>query len=149
MAEIFLPIASITVLFFILLGFKELLKGKIKDEFCVICVATFLTWVALLVIYKLNLFNNQLIIALLIGESTLGIYYLADKKIPKIRLFRLPLLLTLITVGYSLLIIPDDLIKVIVLLLALWIIFSFIYLSRTNKNLKGVVKKIIECCKNW
>jgi len=149
MTEIFLPLASITLLFFVLLGVKELLKGKLKENFCVICTAAFLTWIALILLYKLHLFNNQLIIALLIGESTVGIYYLVDKKIPRLKVFRLPLLLTLIFVGYSLLAIPTDLLKVVILLLAVWTVFGFVFISKSNKNIKQIVEKIIECCKNW
>jgi len=126
MTEIFLPLASITVLFIVLLGVKELLSGKLKEEFCVMCCTVFLTWATLLGLYWKGVFQNQLILALLIGESTLGIFYLIDRKLPKMRLFKLPILLTLIVAGYSLLSIPDDLTKVLCLLGILWVLFIVI-----------------------
>jgi len=147
MTEIFLPLVSITVLFIVLLGVKELLSGKLKEEFCVMCFAAFLTWATLLGLYWKGIFQNQLILALLIGESTLGIFYLIDRKLPKMRLFRLPILLTLIVAGYSLLSIPDDLTKVLALLGTLWVLF--IVISIFGAQLGPLIKRLVECCRNW
>ena len=149
MINIFYIFIGIIVLFFIFLIAKGFSK-KFKDKFCAICAAVSVTWICLLVLYWLGIFENKVIIALLMGQSILGVYYIAEKKAKQeLQVFRLPFLLTLIAFGYSLLTVPGDLIMVILLLLALWTFFIFLYLYRNNKNMRSFVKKIVECCKKW
>ena len=69
---LFLVVLGISFLFFIFLGIKELVSKNSKKEFCVVCASIFLTWVLLLILNSLNLFQNRILIAILIGESTLG-----------------------------------------------------------------------------
>ena len=147
MNNIFYLILGITVLFFLLLIIKGLFK---KKNFCVICVSVSITWIIAFVLYKLNLFDNNLIIGILMGQSIYGIFYTIENKVKdELKLFRLPFLITLIILGYSLIIIPDDLIKSLILLGILWLIFIIIYFYRNNQNVNGFMKKIVECCKRW
>lgn len=140
-------LAGIAVLFFILLFIKSLLNYKLQEKFCVICTAVTLTWFVLLILYWLNIFKNPVIIALLIGQTILAIYYILDKN-EGLNFFRLPFLLSLIFVAYSLIRIPDE-VNSIGLLAVLWTLFILIYFYRNNKNLNSFVNKIIECCKRW
>lgn len=150
MAETFIAILSITILFFVLLFFKGLLSERLKEKFCVVCTAVSLTWIVLLILYWLDIFNNQIILALLIGGSTVGIFYLVDGMVDeKFKIFRLPFLLTIIIIGYLLIMIPSDIIKIIVLLLALWLMFIIIFVHRNNRKMNSFVKKLLECCKKW
>src|SRR3989344_4434368 len=105
MSVLLLTVMGITALFFLLLMFKAL----IKKEFCVLCGAVSVTWMVLLILHWQNLFRDATIIALLLGMSMLGAFYGVEKKVPKkIRLFRLPFLLSLLVSGYSLLSIPEE-----------------------------------------
>jgi hypothetical protein len=150
MENIFLTILGISLLFFILLAIKELFSKRIKEKFCVICTAVVITWISLLLLYWVGLFSNKIIIALLVGHTSLGIFYLLEKKAKeKLRLFRLPFLLTLVVLAYSLLEGFSYGIKTWIFLLILWLIFYFIYLLRTRKSMKAFFKKIVECCKKW
>src|SRR3990167_4139959 len=109
MSEINLVIYLIIALFFIFLAVKGVFENrhKIKNNFCVICASISLTWLVLLSLYLLNLFDNVLVISLLMGMSLTGIYYLAERKIGKInkkfKIFRLPFILTLIIIAYYIL----------------------------------------------
>ena len=150
MTNILFVLLGITVLFFILLGVKELLSRKLKENFCVICAAVSISWVTLLVLYWLNIFNNQVILALLIGESTVGIFYLADARAKDdFKIFRLPFLLTLIAIGYSLIVVPDDFIGIIAFLLILWLLFILLFFYRNNRRINSFIKKLLECCRKW
>jgi|Deesub1362A_J573_1020465.scaffolds.fasta_scaffold00340_38 CDP-diglyceride synthetase len=150
MANIFPVLSGITVLFFVLLAVKELFNHKFKERFCVICAAVTFTWIFLLVLYWLRIFENQIIIALLIGQTTIGIFYLAEKELKDVfKLFRLPFLLTLIVIAHSLLAVPDDIIKSILFLSVVWLIFILIYVYKNNGKINYLLKKLIECCKNW
>jgi hypothetical protein len=149
MAELFFVLAAMVVLFFAILLVKELLKNYLK-EFCAVCAAVSLTWIVLLVLYWLRIFDNTIILALLIGESTVGVFYLVEAKVRKeLALFRLPFLLTLIVAGYSLVSVPDDLIKSSMLLVSLWFLFMIVHIYKDNPAFSSAVKKIVECCKRW
>lgn len=152
MAEInslFFALSMITVLFFLLLLIKSILGKKLKENFCVLCLSVSLSWIFLLILYFFDLFNNILIIALLMGLTILGIYYRIENKIKnELKLFRLPFLLSLIFIAYSLLSKTIE-IKNILLLSILWIFFLFVYSYRKNKKINFLMNKILECCKKW
>lgn len=146
MEGIFFLILSIVLLFFIFLGIKEL----IKKAFCVLCASIFATWIFFFILYIIGIFKDPIIIALLIGQSILGIFYMIESKVKEeLKLFRLPFIIALITIGYSLFEIPKDFANVTALLLLTWIIFGLTYFYRANKSTKIFVNKIIECCKRW
>lgn len=144
-----LALTLIFSLFVIFLILKQLLKGKIKEEFCVLCASVSITWISLLVLFWLGRFEDKILIALLMGQSTLGVFYLVDHKISdNLKIFRLPFLLTLIVAAYSLINNIKSL-SYVVILASLWALFGIIYLYRSNTKVNGLVKKLIECCKNF
>ena len=150
MAELFLILLTMIVLFFVSLLAKEVLKNHLRKEFCTICAAVSLTWVSLLILYWFNIFEDVIILALLIGESTVGVFYLVEANVRKEwTVFRLPFLLTLIVAGYSLVSVPNDWIKSSTLLGVLWLLFVMGYFYKENPSLSSAVKKIVECCKRW
>ncbi len=150
MVGIYYEMFVIIGFFIMLLILKSFLPRSLQKSFCVICGAVSLTWILLLILFKNGLFANNLIIALLIGQSTVGIYYYVERKLPeKFHLFRLPFLLTLIVTGYSLITISSTLIFEILSLFSLWIVFIILYVSRNTSSLKKLVEKIIKCCRKW
>mgnify|MGYP001587372361 FL=1 len=149
MAEISFIILGIIILFFILLAAKDIIgknKNRIKDNFCVVCVSISLTWIFLFGLYLFGLFDNILIVSLLMGMSITGIYYFIDKKIGKVNkklnVFRLPFILTLIIIAYYFLTFERIIISILIVA-GLWILFALIY---TYNNTK-FIKKLLECCK--
>ncbi len=136
-----LILAGITALFFILLAAKSIFNVK---KFCAICLSVTLTWIALLGLYFLNIFTDKIIIAILMGHTSLGLYYILEKKVRKnFLIFRLPYLLTSIFIIYTIL--ETFNINSLIFILALWALFFIIYLFKFNK----FTKKLIECCKRW
>ena len=131
-----LILAGITALFFILLFIKSFTKKK----FCVICVSVGLTWITLLILYFLNIFTDKLIIGILMGGTSVGLFYMLYEKIG---IFKLPFLLTLISMIYFIL--GGFVISTLYLIAGLWLLFILIYLFKFNK----LAKKLIECCKKW
>ena len=149
MIELIHIFGGIAIIFFILLALKELFNEKFKKKLCVICAAVSLTWLSLLILYKLGLFADKVIIALLLGQSILGIFYLIEKIVDDtLKLFRLPFLLTLTLIAY-LLIENYISIKVIMLISGIWILFGIFYLTKKNRKIKMLVDKVIKCCKDW
>lgn len=145
MEFLFYTIAGIIALFFILLILKNIFKWK---NFCVLCVAVSLTWIILLILYFLKIFQDKIIIAILIGHTSLGLFYLWEKKVrEKFKIFRLPLLLSFIFIIYSVL--ENFEFNSLLIILGAWIIFFLIYLFRNNKGFNKFTKKLIECCKKW
>ena len=134
-------LSGIVALFFILLALKNIFSLK---RLCVICASIILTWILLLTLYSLNIFTDKIIIAILMGHTSLGIYYIFEKKVKKnLLIFRLPLLLTFIFIIYYIL--ESFSLDGFVLTIILWAFFALVYLFKNNK----VAKKIIECCKKW
>ena len=148
MAEINLIILVIIALFFILLAIKQFLSGKIKKRFCVICASISLTWLVLLILYWTNLFDNILIISLLMGMSVTGIYYFIESKIgkknKKFKIFRLPFVLTLIVLAYYILTF-ENIAKSAFIVIGLWLLFALIYFYNNSR----LIRKLVECCRKW
>src|SRR3989304_3633880 len=92
---------GITLLFFLILALKNILNLK---KICVICFSITLMWITLLTLYFLDIFTDKIIIAILMGHTSLGLFYILEKKIKKnFLLFRLPYLLTSISLVYFML----------------------------------------------
>lgn len=132
---------SIVVFFVFVLIFNLLFKKKI----CAVCASVFLTWLIFLVLYYFDYFQNLVVLALLMGASVSGIFNLLKEKL---NIFKLPFILTLLTIAYFLLVKQIDL-ALLIFNLILWLLFGLIFLFSKNQNLKSVIKKLIECCKNW
>jgi len=145
--EFYFILSGIIVIFFIFLISKELLNKKLKEKFCVICTSVTLTWVGLLILYFLNLFNDRILIGILMGHTSLGLFYIFESNVKKeLKTFRLPLLLSFISSIYFILEGFDQISFFI--LIGLWIVFGLIYLFR-NSKLNSFVNKLIACCRNW
>ncbi len=136
-----LVLLGVILLFFIFLAMKNLIGS---ERICAICFSVLFTWIFLLLGYFWGLFFNKIIIAILMGMSVLGIYYVAEKKVKKrFLVFRLPFLLTLIFVVYFVL--EEFILESFILLGVLWVFFILIYSFKFN----GFAKKLVECCKKW
>lgn len=138
-----LMITGFFVVFLILQSFSKL-------KFCALCGAAMLSWLILLLLYWKGIFTEPLMIALLMGTSITGAYYLAEKRVPeRFTLFRLPFLLTLIILGFLLLRGISGAITGITLVVLVWLVFLPVYFSRRSPKIRQVAKKIIGCCKGW
>lgn len=138
---------AISAIFFIILIMKEVLSVGFRKKMCTLCLSVSLVWFLLLILYFLGIFTNKVIIALLMGHTSLGIFYTIERKIKKLRLFRLPILLSLIFIFYFL--VEGFVGLALLFLIALWVIFLFIYSFKQNKRLRLLFTKILECCKKW
>jgi hypothetical protein len=137
---------AIILLFVVLLAIKKITQLR----FCVICASISLIWMSLLVLQRLGLFDNLVLIAVLMGGSIVGIYYWLEKKVrEQLHLFRLPVLLSLMFLAYVLLGAVDDALSTIGLLGVLWVIFGFLYAYQSNNKVHNIVARIIACCRDW
>lgn len=135
----------IALLFFILLGIKSIFKIK---KLCTLCVSVSLIWIFLLILFLTKIFADKIIIAILMGHTSLGIFYLWGKNVKeKFKIFRLPLLLTFIFIIYAVL--ENFEFNSLIFIIILWFLFFIAYLFRNNKKFSKVAKKLIECCRNW
>jgi hypothetical protein len=146
MTVVSLVLIAIIILFFLSLAANSIFNSKI----CSICVSISLTWIGLLSLYWLGYVLNTLIIGILMGQSITGVYYLAEKKTNEtLHLFRLPFLLTLTLAAYLLISKNIEMTKEVGIIVLLWLAFSILYLFRNYTPATNLVKKIINCCKNW
>src|SRR3989338_5248712 len=123
--NLFNVLLLITILFFILLLIKSVFK---KNKICVICASVFISWVFFLILYWKGKFLDKTIIAILIGESTLGVFYLIESKTKE-------------EFKYSS--------NILYFLIGIWTLFFIIYSFKDKGKLGKLTRKIIECCKKW
>ena len=143
MDPLFIVFAAMTVLFAGLLTVRQALTIK----FCVICATVSLSWLTLLGLYVLGLFRDPVLLALLMGQSIVGVYYLLEKHVPKqLLVFRLPFLLTLTLVAYSVLNWRSSLLPAFWLVLGLWVVGRLILAYRADPGRPSLAQKLIDCC---
>ncbi|MDH3379722.1 MAG: hypothetical protein OEQ39_22590 [Gammaproteobacteria bacterium] len=146
MNDVFLVLLVITALFVVFLVVKSISKWT----FCVLCASVCVTWMGLLLLHWFGEFTEPLIIAILMGQSIVGLYYFLEKRTNEaLHIFRLPLLLTLTLAALFSIGTPVSLPSSLGLLATLWIALSLLYLYRENPRTKIVVDRLIACCKDW
>lgn len=124
-----------------------IIKYLSKKRFCVLCVSISLTWVALLGLYKLDRFQNPVLLSLLIGQSITGLYYLAIKKLDRsLRIFSLPFVLTLTALSYFIVTSFTNVLPVFGLLLGLWLAAYIAFVYKLDNPSKSAAAKIIDDC---
>lgn len=142
-----LMVFLLIIVFFVVL---LILKNILNLRFCVLCVSISLTWICLLLLYWFHMFNNIILVSVLMGQSILGVYYLLEKKVKeKFQIFRLPFILTLTFIAYLLLGISESGYFIFWILLVLWLIFVLVYMYRDNVKFKKIFDKLIACCRDW
>ncbi len=142
------PITLTLLLATSLFGLFLFLKTLTKLKFCALCAAVFVSWLVLLILLKAQIWNEPIIVALLLGQSITGLFYLS-RKVEQLKIFGLPIILTLTFLAFGLISEKIDFTTAI-LLLAFWLLFTAIFLLRNRSSaLKILAEKIIACCRDW
>jgi len=136
---------AISLLFVFFIIFNTIFS---KFKVCAICAAVSTTWLSLLVLYFLGIFEDKIIIAILAGQSIVGVYYLMEKKVSeRLLVFRLPFLLTLTAFIYLIFSGLEYIIGIALLLTFIWAVMALFWLYSSNPKLNKLVNKIVECCR--
>lgn len=143
---VLIAISAIIVLFFVMLVIKRLVSWQM----CVICMSVSGVWMIGLVLYMLGMFDHAVVLAVLMGQSVVGVYYAVEKRVSRsLQLFRLPFLLTLTTCVFVVLGVVQDILIVSLFLVVLWMIFWIVYAYRSHPRIRKIVDRIIACCRDW
>jgi len=147
MNDILIGLIIITVLFVLGLFVKRITLWK----FCSICIAVSGTWTLLFAGSVLGLYDNQLMIGILMVQSIVGIYYLLEKRLDEwFFIFRLPYILTGTLAVYTATTQAAIWeVSSFLFVASMWALFGGIYLMRTNAHVKNLAKQIIACCRDW
>ena len=125
-----------------------LARQILNRRLCVICVSVALTWLGLLILYRLDRFLDTTLLSLLMGQSISGLYYFVKQRVPKVmQLFTLPFFLSL-TAFFYMLIKAEVTLPAFGLLLGLWAIAWLIFTYRNDPAKQRVVKAATECCED-
>lgn len=144
-SDIFWVFLGIVVVFYGMLALKSALKLSV----CSICAAVSLSWLNLLVLRALGWYENGILLALLMGMSVVGGYYLWERGAKKQQLiFRLPVILTLTFLAWSTVMFKLDF-ALVALMALVWLVHGTLYVYRHSPAIKPRVDKIIACCSNW
>ncbi len=76
-------ILAITILYFLFALLGDLLKRLIGRKICAICVAVSLTWTFLLILKLVGFEIDVLVIAILMGQSVVGLMVELEKEFTK------------------------------------------------------------------
>lgn len=126
-----------------------ILKSILKLSVCSICAAVGLSWLTLLVLRSLGWHDNGALLSLLMGMSVVGGYYLWERHAKSEQLiFRLPMLLTLAFLAWSVITLRLDP-SLSALTASVWLIHGLLYIYHSSPAIKPRVDKIIACCSNW
>ncbi len=74
---------SILVLYVLFALTKDFIKRNLRISICAVCIAVSLTWIVLLILYFAKMFDDKLIIAILMGQSIVGLMYAFDERFKK------------------------------------------------------------------
>lgn len=133
-------------LFVTLLGLKRVTGWR----FCVICASVSFTWLLLLALYFSGGFPHPILLAVLMGESVVGGYYLWSAKVGKHWLiFRLPLLLSATVAVFAMLGYWRQMGVPLIILAVVWILFGGAFVYRRNPKINALAQQVIACCRNW
>lgn len=147
MSSLAFTLVLVTALFALLVAFKKRLAAV--ADYCAICVAVSVSWVSLLVLFWLDSFDSRLIIAVLMGQSVVGFYYLLEKRaVEQLLVFRLPVLLTL-TIAAVGAVQGQVRLDALAFTVLVWLAVGWLYAYRNKPAFKGKVQRLIECCSNW
>lgn len=70
-----IPLISIPVIFFLIAFMKPVLKKRVPINLCAICISVSLTWISLLILWRIGYAVNASLIAVLMGMSVVGSMY--------------------------------------------------------------------------
>ncbi len=74
---------SILILYVLSALVKELIRKKFHIDICAVCVAVSLTWIVLLIMLFSGIYQDKLLIGILMGQSIAGSMYAFEKKFQK------------------------------------------------------------------
>ena len=133
----------------LIFGIVLLLRSFLSLQVCALCVAVSATWIVLLVLFYTGTSIDPVLVSILMGGSIVGSLYLLEEKLPeKYHIFRLPFFLTLVSLGYFVVTAATALTPILIVL-AIWFLSAVLFFWRHQPGVNKVVKKIINCCKNW
>lgn len=145
MDGIFLAVVLVALFFAALLS----LKYVSNTEFCVLCTAVSATWILLLGLYYTGYYQDPTAIALLVGQSIVGLFYLFRETLPEgYVVFSLPFLLTATVVGYALLVV-EPLVYSAGAVALLWVAATLLFAYRENERVGTLFEEVIACCRDW
>lgn len=134
--------AAMTLLFALALGARRLTRW----DLCALCLSVSLTWIGLLILHKTEIFTDTALLAILMGQSVTGVFYMLRDRVPRVlRIFTLPFFLSLTAVSY-ILITSDFIISSLMFLAVMWIGAWIIFASRNDPGTQPLATAVIECC---
>lgn len=118
-------------------------------DFCAICAAVSGTWIPLLSLYHAGYYKNQTVIALLLGQSIVGTFYLLKGSVPEqYHVYTLPYILAA-TVGAYTLLVPGVYPSTAGVVALLWAVGTVLVLYREHSRVETVFREVVACCKDW
>ena len=133
-------LAAITAGFFLALIVK-----RAYPALCALCAAVSASWIGMLALRMLGVGVDPVILALLMGQSVVGGYYLIE---PRLGIFKLPAFLTMTLAAYALATPTFAILPALGVLVAVWVGFLAMRITHIP-SVRSLSQRIVDCCKNW
>ncbi|MDP3880770.1 MAG: hypothetical protein Q8Q32_01125 [bacterium] len=144
-----ISLASVLIIIAVLFLLFLLLRAVFSLKVCAICAAVSGSWIVLLLLFYFGFGVDAVLIAILLGGSIVGLMYLLEGTLAKqYGIFRLPYFLSALVIAYMLLGGAIE-IAAVFALATIWLLAIIVFWGRKKKGFKDLVKKIIECCREW
>ncbi len=117
---------------------------------CAYCLATVATWTVGLALTALQFVHAPLVLAILMGQSSLGLFFKLKERAPEIMaVIQLPYFFT--TIILTLVVLNGwhtDFVPPLVLTAVAWMAALLTLAYRTRPGMRRFVERIAACCKN-
>lgn len=125
------------------------LKSIVDSKLCTLCGAVSGTWLVLLGISYLGQYGNETAVALLLGQSIVGVLYVLRNRLPpEYDVYSFPFVIAGTVLGYVA-ITGELLIEAGVLTAAVWLVAGLLFTYRENDRVATVFDEVVACCRDW
>lgn len=125
------------------------LKAAVGVRLCALCTAVAGTWIGLLSLYHAGHYGNETVVALLMGQSVVGLVYALRDRVPeRYEVFALPSLLAGTVLGYALLVLEPP-VSAAGVVTATWVLAGMLYAYREDERVETAFEQVVACCRDW
>ncbi|OGL70884.1 hypothetical protein A3B32_00735 [Candidatus Uhrbacteria bacterium RIFCSPLOWO2_01_FULL_53_9] len=143
---ILLILISVAAWYLIFLAVKS---RRAKPFPCAYCLATVATWIVGLALTAVNVIHAPLLLAILMGQSSLGFFFKLKERAPRtLSVIQLPYFFTATLLTFAVLNgWSADLVAPSILTFATWPIALLVLAYQSHPTTRRLVDRLVACCK--
>lgn len=126
-----------------------IVKSTVGVRLCALCGAVSGTWLVLLGLSYAGQYVNETVIALLLGQSIVGVLYVLRTRLPaQYEVYSFPFVLGGTVLGYVA-VTGELLVEASILTAGVWLAAGLLFTYRENDRVATVFDEVVACCRDW